>query len=327
MVKVCLRGCSIKQNRILTEVFKRSVIYSPDDYVHVPAESFGRDYTQALEGLIEKSILLRDNHYQVGKFSRSYWIPLYIQEELEIRPKDNGPSFTLRGLESPWCNLSAKWMIGSFRRTGCEIGPFARDPRLRLLAMKKLFFVKDTTAGRIHTNITGLKRESRAALRLDGEPLIEIDMVNCQPFLLGQLSREESFMDYCQKGLIYEHLANHLSLSRDDAKELYFKTIYGRIEYANRRLKEFFACEFPETWATITQSKEFDHANLAINLQKAEVAMMEVVWSSLARLEIPFLTIHDAILVKMGDLDKAVNLMNSPDRPQIQVKHDHSSVD
>lgn len=324
MFTVKLKGCSLKQNRILKEIFVRSLIYDAEDYVHVPAKAFGRDYKQALEELIEKEIVERDNHYIVGEMSRAYHIPLHIQDELIVKLVHVEPSFALRWLESPWCDFSAKWMVDSFKRAECEIGPFARDSRLLLMAAKKLFFVKDSTAGRIHTNVTGLKKKSRAALRIDGEPLMEIDMVNCQPFLLARMGREESFMKMCNDGIIYDHLASKLGMTRDDTKELYFKTIYGRVQYADPKMRSIFAQEFPQTWATIVQAKKENHANLAVQLQREEVAMMEVVWADLARASIPFLTIHDAILVKLGDLEKAIELMKAPNRPVAQVKHGHS---
>jgi hypothetical protein len=321
MVNVKLKGCGIKQNRILKEIFNRSLIYSPKDYVHVPAKAFGRDYLPALEELIEKGIVNRDNHYIVGEMSRAYNLPLPVQEELIVLPEGNGPKFVSRGLESPWCDFSVKWMINSFRGAGCESGLFPRDSRLAVMAANKLFFVKDATAGRIHTNVTGLKRDSRAALRLEGEPLVEIDMVNCQPFLLAKMSREESFAELCRNGIIYDYIADKLGTIREDAKDLYFKTIYGRVQYANPKMKKLFTNHFPRTWTAITQSKVENHARLAIQLQQEEVAMMEMVWAKLSHDKIPFLTIHDAILVRACDQKSAVKLMESPSHPLIKVKN------
>ena len=44
-----------------------------------------------------------------------------------------------------------------------------------------------STTGRVFNGITGLKRELRATLRIDGEPLGAVDLVAAQPTLLGFL--------------------------------------------------------------------------------------------------------------------------------------------
>lgn len=56
------------------------------------------------------------------------------------------------------------------------------------IALKKLidgdfYHHKDNTTGRYHTNLTGIKKELRLFIRYDNKQLVEIDIINCQPFL------------------------------------------------------------------------------------------------------------------------------------------------
>src|SRR5690606_18118194 len=43
--------------------------------------------------------------------------------------------------------------------------------------------------GRFHSTFTGLKREVRRQLSVDGERLFELDIANCQPLILGLIIR------------------------------------------------------------------------------------------------------------------------------------------
>lgn len=47
------------------------------------------------------------------------------------------------------------------------------------------WFFKQDRFGRVHHNITCLKRELRACLRVDGSPLVELDISNSQPLFCG----------------------------------------------------------------------------------------------------------------------------------------------
>lgn len=53
------------------------------------------------------------------------------------------------------------------------------------------YFKRDDTAGRIHTNITNLKKELRTYLSINGIKLVEKDISNCQPLVSIILLHEE----------------------------------------------------------------------------------------------------------------------------------------
>lgn len=75
--------------------------------------------------------------------------------------------------------------------SGLNLSESARDIALADVAdieRQQWFFTTDRW-GRCHHNVTKLKRELRESLRVSGEPLVEIDVVNCQPILVPLVAK------------------------------------------------------------------------------------------------------------------------------------------
>ena len=65
-------------------------------------------------------------------------------------------------------------------------------------------------AGRYYTCLTNMHNEIRKELRIDGEPVVEVDISAAQPTMLGLLLRERypdirsAWLEHCEKGDFYE---------------------------------------------------------------------------------------------------------------------------
>ena len=65
-------------------------------------------------------------------------------------------------------------------------------------------------AGRYYTCLTNMHNEIRKELRIDGEPVVEVDISAAQPTMLGLLLRERypnvrsAWIEHCEKGDFYE---------------------------------------------------------------------------------------------------------------------------
>ncbi len=121
---------------------------------------------------------------------------------------------------------------------------------LQTICDKMIRFTEDDFSGRIHTNITNLYKPLRKLLRVDGidEPLAEIDIKNSQPLFLGVAAVksgvvDRKYLDLCQHGLIYDHMANLLGLTRDGAKTEFIKLLFSQ-NGARSTAKSRFAIEF-----------------------------------------------------------------------------------
>ena len=69
-------------------------------------------------------------------------------------------------------------------------------------------------AGRYYTCLTNMHNEMRKELRIDGEPVVEVDISAAQPTMLGLLLRERypdirsAWLEHCEKGDFYEWIGS-----------------------------------------------------------------------------------------------------------------------
>lgn len=192
-------------------------------------------------------------------------------------------------------------------------------------------FIKvDTFAGRVHSIITRLPKyiRERGVIKYKGMPLAELDIKTFQPLLFALMLEGTDFSKwFFSHRDCYEELREWFKLSsRDNAKEYMYRWMYGQV--TSKMHKEF--CEkFPEAGAILTRIKteknpdnkrsyknsQYNkpqrnfHSNAAFIMQRLEVEKMMHVWSALGKKQIPFATIHDAVLVPEDRLDEAEELM------------------
>jgi hypothetical protein len=114
-------------------------------------------------------------------------------------------------------------------------------------------FVVDDFAGRIHTNLTQLKRELRTYLRVEGQPRVEIDIKNSQPLFIGLAARDggvvmdERYLELCQDDL-YQYLADKGGWERRMVKKQLTQTaLFAPNNHPSQRspVKKLFDTEFP----------------------------------------------------------------------------------
>jgi hypothetical protein len=183
-----------------------------------------------------------------------------------------------------------------------------------------LFFTIDHFSGRIHTPITSLKSDIRKNILLDGEETISIDVVTMQPLLLGAILKnkvgDNEFSKWIDEGKdIYIMLQAKTNLStREDAKKKFFEILFA---HSNESLSKTFGDANWITWINEFKSKPFEpnpntleknHSNLAWLLQTSEVQLMRKVWHQLLNHGIKFLSVHDEVIIKATDHQKALEI-------------------
>ncbi len=70
------------------------------------------------------------------------------------------------------------------------------------LKVRDYYFTRDHTSGRIHTNLTSLKKELRNYVSYDGQVLASVDVVASQPFLLANILLRSNFTEKGSGGMI-----------------------------------------------------------------------------------------------------------------------------
>ena len=120
-------------------------------------------------------------------------------------------------------------------------------------------------AGRYYTCLTNMQGEARReALRIDGEPIIEVDISSAQPAMLGLLLRERypyvrsAWLAHCEKGDFYEWIGR-LAIGRGIMEEerKVIKLLVMRMLYTAIKPTEA-QDETPFWWYLKTYLKEKD---------------------------------------------------------------------
>jgi hypothetical protein len=138
------------------------------------------------------------------------------------------------------------------------------------------------------------------------------------------------FYNSVLSGILYDEFRENYSgkISRKEAKKKMFKVLFSRNEYFSgykktipyESDKEAFASVYPFVAEVVKILKTKDHRTLPIYLQQLESYLFidciakELVVNGI----IPF-TIHDSVIVKVGQLDRAVEIMNKIFNQQLGI--------
>lgn len=116
----------------------------------------------------------------------------------------------------------------------------------RIFATKRDRFIKKgNKVNRVYHSFSNISKVSRKFLNI---PLINIDIVNCQPLLLvyhlisNNLPIDDSYISDCENGVIYERFTTP-TLSRDDAKVQLYKSIFFSFQdrfKVNKKFKSLY---------------------------------------------------------------------------------------
>lgn len=186
----------------------------------------------------------------------------------------------------------------------------------------RLFFTVDNFSGRVHTPVSTLKSEYRKNILIQGEETISFDVVQMQPLILGKILYgaigENDFSNWMESGEdIYSKIQEKAYLNdREAAKSLFYSILFNK--YHHKLESIFGASDWIESIKKIKQielaenphSKFKPHSNLAWLLQKSEVRIMRQIWSGLVENEIPFLSVHDEIIISKKNKAETKKIMN-----------------
>jgi hypothetical protein len=143
-------------------------------------------------------------------------------------------------------------------------------------------YCRDNTSGRFHSNVTNMDKQLREFLRCKGEPLVNIDIKNSQPYLstiiltdpgkVSNMTKNPAFAMLLQSlkykdnedvkkyihlvvsGQLYEFLMNEfindgLELTRTETKRQVLRILFARNrmpkDETNRKARQIFINKFP----------------------------------------------------------------------------------
>lgn len=191
-----------------------------------------------------------------------------------------------------------------------------------------LFFKVDDFSGRVYTPVTNQQRIHRPNLLLYGKETIGLDVQTMQPLLLGKILTyeigENDFSKWLNEGKdIYLMLKDRSGINtRDEAKKRFFEIAFSP---PNQKLAKIFGEANWINWINDYKSKPeirnkkvkylenesiSYHNNLAWLLQNTEVQLMRKVWESLINAGIPFLSVHDEVIVQRDSANEALSIFS-----------------
>jgi hypothetical protein len=173
--------------------------------------------------------------------------------------------------------------------------------------------------GRVHTNLTNLKRELRRFLHVDGRPLVNLDIRNSQPLVFASILKDRfefdpgqterpappdvvQYVELVQAGRFYDHVMAAWEIpaeERSSFKKRFFERVFYCKSFPPRVEAERFGAMFPTVLEVVRDLKKDDYRNLAHSLQRAESRIMIEGVAARCMREMPgvFLaTIHDSVL-------------------------------
>ena len=175
----------------------------------------------------------------------------------------------------------------------------------------KMWFVgRDSTGRRVHSNLSNLPRRLKPYLVVDGQRLSQIDICNSQLLFLSKYVEDHRFRDLCEKGEIYDYIANKGNWSRDYVKEQIIKqglfckstSPYNKTPVMKRLYSEFplvhdylNKVKHPKRYKFLSHKLQSDESHIVIDRTCGRI-----------KKEKPntFVgTIHDAILCSPSDID------------------------
>jgi len=217
-------------------------------------------------------------------------------------------------------------------------------------------YIRVDDYGRIHSLLTQMPKELRCCFTIDGEPIHEVDIHACQPFLLLIAAKEhlnynkhtkksfeeliglnnelKEYVDRIQSGTFYEHLyRQHNNIKKvpvkkseiDKYKINLFKSIFFSdiTDDANtRKSYRIFTSVYPTVSDIINKIKKKEgYKSVAQRLQGYESEVMNDVISRLKDIDHSrfYLRFHDAILCKQQDCTLVADVLDAVMLEEVDV--------
>lgn len=178
---------------------------------------------------------------------------------------------------------------------------------------RDFFYSVDSTSGRFHSNVTNMAKGLRPFLRINNEPLVNLDIKNSQPFLstilltnpskVSYLANNAAFVLLLQSlkvpnsedvknyiamvvtGQIYEYLMTEflkegLELTRDETKVQMLRVLFARNrspkDATNKQARQIFRNRFPTVHKIFTKIRGSEKGDSFQNFKRFAVLLQRI---------------------------------------------------
>jgi len=166
----------------------------------------------------------------------------------------------------------------------------------------------DNTSGRYHSVITNMGKGLRPYLRIKGEPLVNIDVKNCQPYLSTIILTDPSKVSYMTtnpafalllqnlkyndtedvkkyiylvaSGQLYEYLMQEFNLTRDETKIQVLRILFARNrmpkDEVNRKCRLIFKDRFPTVHKIFSKVRGHNKGDKFQNFKRFAILLQRI---------------------------------------------------
>lgn len=205
-----------------------------------------------------------------------------------------------------------KELLNSKYAEGTEQYNFILKSAVRIIN-EDIFYSVDKTSGRFHSNITNMAKGLRPYLRVNGQPLVNIDIKNSQPYLStilltnpGKVSwmtenaafalllqslkvslnqDVDNYIKLVVEGRLYEYLQGQfagagLGLNRDEVKRQVLRILFARNRKpkneVNRKCREVFTSCFPTVHRIFSKVRGRERGDKFHNFKRFAVLLQRI---------------------------------------------------
>jgi len=223
-----------------------------------------------LGALIELQIIIRSPFYIPGQISYRYTFAPEYKSKYKAIPLTNTRLIrrinkahsqigieavrTIRGSSSQvrflkQLSLAEGWenVVNSYK-DDTEVYNSVLASAVRILN-NDIFYSRDATERRFHSNVTNMKRELRPYLRVNGRALVNIDIKNSQPYLSTIILTYPSKVAGLAKNIAFSMSLQSLKVSQNEDVKKYIKLVADGLFY------EYLIQEFASEGITLNRNE------------------------------------------------------------------------
>ena len=223
-----------------------------------------------INGLIELGVIQREGRYIPGEISYCYRFTPEYNSKYKTVTLDNAK--LIRRIRNVWNDLNREatksirgrseqrqflkklTITGEFEtylnQNGYSIDQFnAALGSATRIKNGDIFYSVDNTSKRFHSNVTNISKVLRPFLRINDEPLVNIDVKNCQPYLSTIILTNPSKVSWLTENPVFALLLQSLKVSHNKDVKNYIYLV------ANGQLYEYMMTAFADEGLTLNRDE------------------------------------------------------------------------
>lgn len=161
-----------------------------------------------------------------------------------------------------------------------------------------------SSSRRFFSSFTTLPRILRKYIKIDGDPIVEVDMSCALPFFVSRMVKHQKFREDCEAGIFWDVMSESTGYPRDKTKTQFFRYVLGsKTKLLSGQMLDSLETEYPGLYDEIwlySQSNDIFEKVFDVESRIFVDGLSQVMCGFKT---IPFMTIHDCVVVRDREHD------------------------